>query len=299
MVGEVVQAIAARGRGRRPRGTLGETAVYLLRHPVGIAGVALMVFFLALALAAPLIAPFDPLAQPARRLLPPGGRYLLGTDEFGRDVLSRIIHGSRVSFQVGIISVGIALLIGGTLGLVSGYALGVIDSIVSRVVDIMFAFPTVILIVAISAVLGPSMTTAMVAIGIVYAPIFARVIRGPTLAVMQQQYVEGARAVGANRLRIAVRYVLPNIAAPIIVQTTLSFSTAILSEATLSFLGLGTQPPYPSWGTMLGSGRKFMELAPWVAVYPGVAIALAVLGLNLLGDAMRDALDPRIRRGIS
>src|SRR5262249_27398918 len=156
---------------------------------------------------------------------PPGGRYLLGTDEFGRDVLSRIIYGSRVSFQVGIISVGIALLLGGTLGLVSGYALGVIDSVVSRLVDIMFAFPTVILIVAISAVLGRSMTTAMVAIGIVYAPIFARVIRGPTLAVMQQQYVEGARAVGASRLRIALRYVLPNIAAPIIVQTTLSFST--------------------------------------------------------------------------
>ncbi len=298
MLGETVPVIAARGRRRRPRSMLGEAAVYLLRHPVGVAGAALMVFFVALALAAPLIAPFDPLAQPARRLLPPGGRYLLGTDEFGRDVLSRIIYGSRVSFQVGIISVGIALLLGGTLGLVSGYALGVIDSVVSRVVEIMFAFPTVILIVAISAILGPSMTTAMVAIGIVYAPIFARVIRGPTLVVMQQQYVEGARAVGAGRFRIAWRYVLPNIAAPIIVQTTLSFSTAILSEATLSFLGLGTQPPYPSWGTMLGSGRKFMELAPWVAVYPGVAIALAVLGLNLLGDAMRDALDPRVRRGV-
>ncbi len=264
-----------------------------------MAGIALVLLFIVLAVAAPLIAPFDPLAQPSKRLLPPGGRHLLGTDEFGRDVLSRIIYGSRVSFQVGVISVGIALLIGGTLGLISAYYLGLVDSLVGRLVDIMFAFPSVILIVAISGVLGPSMTTAMMAIGIVYSPIFARIVRGPTLVVMQQQYVEGARALGAGWLRVMLRYVLPNIAAPVIVQTTLSFSTAILSEATLSFLGLGTQPPYPSWGTMLGAGRKFMELAPWVAIYPGLAIALAVLGLNLLGDALRDALDPRLRRGIT
>lgn len=285
--------------GRRPRGGVAEIARDLARHPVGLAGLVLVVLFIVLAVAAPLISPFDPLAQPSKRLLPPGGQHLLGTDEFGRDVLSRIIYGSRVSFQVGVISVGLALLVGGTLGLVSAYYLGFIDSLVGRLVDIMFAFPSVILIVAISGVLGPSMTTAMLAIGIVYSPIFARIIRGPTLVVMQQQYIEGARAFGAGWLRIVGRYVLPNIAAPVIVQTTLSFSTAILSEATLSFLGLGTQPPDPSWGTMLGSGRRFMELAPWVAVYPGLAIALAVLGLNLLGDALRDALDPRLRRGIT
>ncbi len=299
MATETAEAIKGAWTAPRTRNPLAEVARHVVRHPVGVAGIALVLLFMILAAAAPLIAPFDPLAQPSRRLLAPGGQHLLGTDEFGRDVLSRIIYGTRVSFQVGVISVGIALLVGGTLGLISAYYLGLVDSLVMRLVDIMFAFPSVILIIAISGVLGPSMTTAMIAIGIVYSPIFARIVRGPMLVVMQQQYVEGARALGAGSLRIMLRYVLPNIAAPVIVQTTLLFSTAILSEATLSFLGLGTQPPDPSWGTMLGSGRKFMELAPWVAVYPGVAIALAVLGLNLLGDALRDALDPRLRRGMT
>ena len=293
------QVVKGAWAAHRPRNPFVEIAGHLVRHPVGLAGVALVLVFVVLAIAAPLIAPFDPLAQPSKRLLPPGGQHLLGTDEFGRDVLSRIIYGSRVSFQVGVISVGIALVLGGALGLVSAYYLGLVDSLVMRVVDIMFAFPTIILIIAISGVLGASLTTAMIAIGIVYSPIFARIVRGPTLVVMQQQYVEGARAFGAGWLRIMLRYVLPNIAAPVIIQTTLSISTAIVAEATLSFLGLGTQPPHPSWGTMLGSGRKFMELAPWVAVYPGLAIALVVLGLNLMGDALRDALDPRLRRGIT
>jgi peptide/nickel transport system permease protein len=161
-------------------------------------------------------------------------------------------------------------------------------------VDVVFAFPSVLLVIAIAGVVGPSLATAMLAIGIVYSPIFARVVRGPTLAVTQAQFVEGARALGAGQGRLLGRHVLPNIAAPVIVQATLSFSTAILLEATLSFLGLGTQPPHPSWGTMLSAGRRYMELAPWVAVYPGLAIALTVLGLNLLGDALRDALDPRL-----
>jgi len=277
-------------------GRLSEVFAHLTHNPVGLVGLTLVLLFILLAIAAPLISPFDPIAQPAKRLLPPAAPYLFGTDEFGRDLLSRIIFGSRISLQVGIISVSIALLVGGTVGLVSGYYLGLVDSLVQRLVDIMFAFPSIILIIAIAGVLGPSITTAMLAIGIVYAPIFARIARGPTLAVMQQQYVEGARAIGASQWRIMLRYVLPNIAAPIIIQATLSFSTAILSEATLSFLGLGTQPPDPSWGTMLSSGRKYMELAPWVAIFPGIAIALAVLGLNMLGDALRDALDPRLRK---
>jgi peptide/nickel transport system permease protein len=268
----------------------------LARHPTALLGIVLVGTFLGLALTAPLVSPFDPTAQPARRLLPPGGRYLLGTDEFGRDVFSRIVHGARISLQVGIVSVGIALAVGGVLGLVSGYCLGIVDALTGRLVDVMFAFPSIILIIALSGVLGASLTTAMVAIGVVYSPIFARVVRAPTLAVVQQPYVEGARALGASVARIVSRHVVPNIAAPIIVQTTLSFSTAILSEATLSFLGLGTQPPDPSWGTMLSAGRRFMELAPWVAVYPGLAIALTVLGLNLVGDALRDALDPRLRQ---
>lgn len=225
-----------------------EVISHLTHNPIGVVGLALVLLFVGLAMAAPLISPFDPIAQPAKRLLPPDAQHIFGTDEFGRDVFSRIIFGSRVSLQVGIISVGIALLVGRTVGLVSGYYLGLVDSL--------FAFPSIILIIAIAGVLGPSITTAMLAIGIVYSPIFARIARGSTLAVMQQQYVEGARAVGASQRRIMLRYVLPNIAAPVIIQATLSFSTAILSEATLSFLGLGTQPPDPSWGTMLNAGRK-------------------------------------------
>ena len=282
-----------------PRGEGGRVAGAgrrLVRRPLAAVGLGLVGCFLVAALAAPWLSPFDPTAQPAKRLLPPGRAYHLGTDEFGRDVLSRILHGARVSLQVGIVAVGLALALGGTLGLASGYCLGLVDTLTGRVVDVMFAFPSVILIIAISGVLGPSMRTAMLAIGIVYAPIFARLVRAPTLTTVQQPYVEGARAMGLRWPRIVLRYVVPNIAAPVIVQTTLSFSTAILSEATLSFLGLGTQPPHPSWGTMLAAGRRFMELAPWVAVYPGLAIALTVLGLNLLGDALRDALDPRLRQ---
>ncbi len=268
----------------------------LARRPLALLGFGLVGVFVAMAVAAPVISPFDPVSQPGKRLLPPGGSHVLGTDEFGRDILSRIVHGARVSLEVGLVSVSLALALGGTLGLLSGYYVGLVDRLTGRLVDVMFAFPSVILIIAISGVVGPSLATAMLAIGIVYAPIFARVVRAPTLGVMQQPYVEGARAIGAGGGRLVARYVVPNIAAPVIVQATLSFSTAILSEATLSFLGLGTQPPHPSWGTMLSAGRRYMELAPWVAIYPGLAIALTVLGLNLLGDALRDALDPRLQQ---
>jgi peptide/nickel transport system permease protein len=296
MAAAVAPAIEQAMEVRATRGRAIEVLGQLAHNPIGLVGLALVSLFILLAVAAPVVSPFDPIAQPAKRLLTPGSPYLFGTDEFGRDVLSRIIFGSRISLQVGIISVSLALLTGGTVGLVSGYYLGLLDSLVQRLVDIVFAFPSIILIIAIAGVLGPSITTAMLAIGIVYAPIFARLARGPTLSVMQQQYVEGARAVGAPQWRIMLYSVLPNIAAPLIIQATLSFSTAILSEATLSFLGLGTQPPDPSWGTMLNSGRKCMELAPWVAIFPGLAIALAVLGLNMLGDGLRDALDPRLRK---
>jgi peptide/nickel transport system permease protein len=290
------QALGGVRAAREARNSLAGTLVHLVGHPVGAVGVALVLLLILLAATASVVSPFDPIAQPSRRLLAPDGQHILGTDEFGRDILSRIIHGSRVSLQVGVISVSIALVLGGTLGLVSGYYLGLVDSLVQRLVDIMLAFPSVILIIAIAGVLGPSLATAMVAIGIVYAPNFARVARGPTLSVTREQYVEAARTLGAGPIRLMIRHVLPNVAAPLIIQTTLAFSTAILAEATLSFLGLGTQPPDPSWGTMLGAGRRYMELAPWVAIYPGLAIMISVLGFNLLGDALRDALDPRLRQ---
>jgi peptide/nickel transport system permease protein len=268
---------------------------WLRADPIATLGLVLVGLLVLTAAAAPWLAPFPPNAQPALRLQPPGATYWLGTDEFGRDVLSRIIFGARVSLQVGVIAVSIALLLGGAVGLISGFYGGLADSLIQRVVDVMLAFPSVILIIAISGVTGPGMATAMVAIGLVYAPIFARVARGPTLSIVNELYVESARAIGAGTARIITHHVLPNVMAPLIIQSTLAFSTAILSEATLSFLGLGVQPPDPSWGTMLGSGRNFMELAPWVAIFPGVAIMLAVLGFNLLGDGLRDMLDPRLR----
>jgi peptide/nickel transport system permease protein len=267
----------------------------VVARPAGVLGLALIGLLLLVAVGAPFLAPHSPVTQSFKRLLPPGGPNPLGTDEFGRDMLSRIVFGSRISLQVGVIAVGVALVLGGTLGLLSGFFRGVVDTLVQRAVDILLAIPGVILIIAISGVVGPSMGTSMIAIGIVYSPAFARVIRGSTLAVVHEQYVEAARATGAAPWRLVARHVLPNVLAPVIVQVSLSFSTAILAEATLSYLGLGTQPPNPSWGTMLASGRKYLDLAPWLTVFPGIAIMLAVLGFNLLGDALRDALDPRVR----
>ncbi|HYU20827.1 MAG TPA: ABC transporter permease [Chloroflexota bacterium] len=265
------------------------------KNPLGVLGTVLIALLVATAALAGLLAPFDPVAQIARRLTAPDGIYLLGTDEFGRDILSRIIFGTRISLYVGMVSVGIALGIGGTLGLIAGYFGGWIDNILMRLMDVMFSIPSLVLAIAITGILGPNLRNAMIAIGIVYTPTFARVARGPVLAVIQNEYIAAARTVGARDGRIIFRHVLPNVTAPIIVQTTLSLSTAILAEAVLSFLGLGTQPPEPSWGTMLGTGRKFMETAPWVAIFPGFAIMLAVLGFNLLGDGLRDALDPRLK----
>jgi peptide/nickel transport system permease protein len=233
--------------------------------------------------------------QPFTRLLPPSSINPLGTDEFGRDVLSRVIFGARVSLQVGLISVSIALCGGSTLGLVAGYFGGMADTIIMRLMDVIFSFPFIVLAIAIMGVLGPNLTNAMIAIGIVYLPRFARIVRGPTLAVMQEDYITACRAIGAPHVRTMVRHVLPNVLSPLIVQTALAFSTAILNEAALSFLGLGAQPPTPSWGSMLQTGRKFMVRAPWVAVFPGLAIMITVLGFNLLGDGLRDILDPRLR----
>jgi peptide/nickel transport system permease protein len=266
------------------------------RYPIGFLGAAIVILVVLLALSADLITPYDPVWQIDERLMPPNSDYILGLDEFGRDVYSRIIYGARVSLYAGIVSViAIALPVGSVLGVLAGYFRGWIDTLLSRLVDVMFAFPSLLLAITIVGVLGASLTNTMIAIGIVYAPTFARIARGSTLGVSNLDYIMASRTIGAGSRRIIVRHVLPNIAAPLIVQTTLALSTAILIEATLSFLGLGTQPPMPSWGTMLGTGRRYMELAPWVAIYPGVAIMIAVLGFNLAGDGLRDALDPRLR----
>ena len=266
------------------------------RYPIAFLGAFVVALVVLVALLADLITPYDPTWQIAERLQPPNADYILGADEFGRDIYSRIIYGARISLYVGMVSViFIAVPLGVTMGILAGYYGGWIDTLLSRSVDILFAFPSIVLAITIVGILGPSLTNAMIAIGIVYAPTFARIARGSTLAVVNLDYVMASKTIGSKNLRIIIRHILPNIAAPLIVQTTLALSTAILAEASLSFLGLGTQPPTPSWGTMLGTGRRYMELAPWVAIFPGVAIMIVVLGFNLAGDGLRDALDPRLR----
>jgi peptide/nickel transport system permease protein len=265
------------------------------RTPVAIIGAALVGIVVVVAITAPVLAPHPPAAQIAKPLLAPGGAHLLGTDEFGRDELSRLIWGARVSLYVGGLAVLIALGLGATSGVVAGFFGGWVDDVIMRIMDVVLSLPALVLAIAITSVLGPTLTNAMLAIGLVYAPTFARVARGPTLTVVQVPFIEAARSIGASNWRIIARHVLPNVSAPILVQMTVSFSTAILTEAALSFLGLGTQPPTASWGLMLSAARQYMLIDPWIAVLPGSAIAVTVLGFNLLGDGLRDLLDPRMR----
>jgi peptide/nickel transport system permease protein len=265
------------------------------RNRLGMAGAIMILVAVLVAVAAPLIAPYDPSSQAASRLLPPSADHPMGTDELGRDTASRIIFGARVSLQVGILAVGIGLILGGVIGLLAGFYGGWLDDGLMRVVDIMFAFPGLILAIVIAGLLGPSRTNAMLAIGVVFAPAFARVIRGSVLGTLQEGYMESARVIGLSDRRMIVHYVLPNISAAVIVMASVYLSAAILTEAGLSYLGLGTQPPEPSWGGMLASARNYMELSPWMAFFPGAAIMLIVLGFNFLGDGLRDVLDPRLR----
>jgi peptide/nickel transport system permease protein len=264
------------------------------RNPLGMVGAGVILFTVLVALFGRFVWTRDPDSQLEDRMQPPSWNNPFGTDELGRDTLARVIHGAQVSLTVGIISVGIALVIGVTLGLLAGYFKGFVDAILMRIVDMMFALPGIILAIVITGLLGPSRTNAMIAIGIVIAPAFARVVRGAVLEVTGFPFVESARALGAGHIRQMRTHVLPNIVAPLIVLTTMYLATAILSEAALSFLGLGTQPPEASWGGMLNTARSYIDPAWWLSVFPGAAIMLVVLGFNFLGDGLRDVLDPRL-----
>ncbi|MEW6660999.1 MAG: ABC transporter permease [Bacillota bacterium] len=261
-----------------------------------LAGAIMFTLLLLLALAAPLISPFDPGdIQPERRLTPPGGEHLFGTDGFGRDILSRILYGARISLFVGSSTVAITTIAGVILGLVAGYYRR-LDNIMMRVLDGLMAFPAIILQIAIMAALGARLSNVILALAIVYAPRMARVVRSAVLVQREQQYVEAARSIGASDLRIAMVHILPNCIAPVIVQSTMIFAYSILAEASLSFLGVGVPPEIPSWGTTLNEGRVLMWRAPWISIFPGMAITLCVLALNMLGDGLRDILDPKIRK---
>lgn len=267
------------------------------RNRLALVGLLIILVVVVAAVLAPLLSPYDPFERDIRnRIAAPSSAHLLGTDELGRDTLSRIIYGARISLMVGGVSVGLATLIGAPLGLIAGYGQGRFDSIIMRLMDALLSFPEIVLAIAILAILGPSAANAMIAIGIVYIPIFARTVRAPAIVESNREYVEAARASGATGARILFRHIAPNTLSILIVRISTSLSYAILAEASLSFLGLSASPPTPTWGRMLKDGQSFMQQAPWVAIFPGIAIALAVLGFNLLGDGLRDAFDPRTRR---
>jgi peptide/nickel transport system permease protein len=259
-------------------------------------GAAVMLLAISVALLAPVVAPYDPLKQNLDNTLArPDRTHLMGTDNVGRDVLSRVIWGTRVSLVAGFGSVVIAVLAGGLLGLLAGYAGGRIDGLAMRMMDAVLSFPPLVLALALGAVLGAGLTGVVIALGVVYTPTFARLMRGQVLAITAREYVDAARALGAPGWRIAWTHVLPNATAPIVVQASLSVAFAILAEASLSFLGLGIQPPGASWGSMINAGRGYLQQAPWIVFGPGAALFVTVVGLNFVGDAIRDALDPRLR----
>jgi peptide/nickel transport system permease protein len=273
-----------------------KTLKRLLRRGGALFGLAVVAFFVLIALAAPWIAPHDPLATSWSEVRgAPSMAHLFGSDELGRDVLSRIIWGARASILAGVVSVSISLGLGVPIGMAAGYLGRWADALISRVTDAMLACPFLILAIALAAFLGPSLTNAMIAIGISATPVFIRLTRAQVLAAKSEDYVEAARALGNPHLRIALRHIFPNIVPPLIVQATLAVAAAVIAEASLSFLGLGQQPPAPSWGSMLNTARNYVDQAPWMAIWPGLSIFLLVLSFNLLGDGLRDALDPRHR----
>ncbi len=276
----------------------GKTMLHrFFRHPTGVLGLAIVAFLIVLSILAPVIVPYD--AKRDRdlraRLSPPSAERWFGADELGRDMFTRVLHGGRISLRAGLIAVAFASVVGTLLGLVAGYTGGRLDLIVVWLMDILLAFPGILLAIAIVATLGPNLTNALIAIAITQVPIYTRIVRSVVMQVRQSEYVQAARALGSSSVRIVFLHVLPNSLAPLIVQLTLSIGTAILDVAALGFLGLGAQPPAPEWGLMIRDGFSQFLRAPWMSIFPGLAIFLAVIGFNLLGDAVRDVLDPRLR----
>ncbi|MCF7953256.1 MAG: ABC transporter permease [Spirochaetales bacterium] len=274
-----------------------EAWYHLKKNKGAMTGLAIVIIFVLMAVFAPLLTPHDPLNQimEFRKTPPLTGGYLLGTDDLGRDMLSRLMYGARISMTIGIVSVGISLVFGLLIGVVSAYYGGLLDKIVMRFIDIMLAFPYILLTIVIVSILGPSLTNAMLAIGISQIPKYARVVRASVLAEKESDYVIAERSLGTSNIELMFKTILPNCLAPTIVQATLGIGEAILSSAGLSFLGLGAQPPTPEWGLMIASSKEFITNAWWIVTFPGIAILLAVLGFNLLGDGLRDILDPRMR----
>jgi peptide/nickel transport system permease protein len=268
--------------------------VRFMRNKAAVFGAILVALIVVMAVFAPWLTQYDPVQASFMTVRQaPSAAHWFGTDELGRDVLSRLLYGARASLLAGVVSVGIAVVLGVPLGLLAGYFGKLVDGVISRIADALLSIPFLILAIALSAFLGPSLTNAMAAIGISAMPRFIRLTRGQAISVKAEEYVEGARAIGLDHARIILRYILPNVLPPIIVQASLTVASAIIAEASLSFLGLGQLPPSPSWGSMLNTAKDFVSQAPWMSIFPGIAIFLAVLGFNLLGDGLRDALDPR------
>ncbi|MBT9148329.1 MAG: Glutathione transport system permease protein GsiD [Syntrophomonadaceae bacterium] len=268
----------------------------LIRNRTTVAGMIIVGAIVLMAMFAPFIAPHDPVTQNlAHTLRPPGREYLMGTDLLGRDLLSRIIHGSRISLLISLVAVTVAVVVGIFLGVISGYYEGKVDTIGTVFTNLLLAFPMVLLAILIVAILGPGIKNTIIAVAFPSVPIFARLMRGSVLSTKTSEYVESAKSLGASDLRIIVHHIMPNCMAPIIVQGSLRTATILLTVAGLSFLGLGVQPPTPEWGVLVSEGRVFLRTAPWVTIFPGLAIMFAILGLNLLGDGLRDVLDPRLK----
>ncbi|MBQ6666326.1 MAG: ABC transporter permease [Synergistaceae bacterium] len=269
----------------------------LSKSPLAMFGLAIIFVLVFCAIFAEIISPYSPIKQDLMHMFEtPSAQHWLGTDEFGRDILSRLIYGARVSLQVGFIAVGIALITGGMLGAISGYYSGRLDNCIMRVMDVLLSIPQTLLAIAIVAALGPSLMNLMIAVGISAVPTYARIVRGSVLSIRSMEFIEAARAAGSSDLRIILKHIIPNSMAPIIVQSTLGVASAILNAAGLSFIGLGIQPPNPEWGAMLSGGRQYIRDYPHMTLYPGLAIMLTILALNFLGDGLRDALDPKLKR---